>query len=432
MLLSSKYNYYLPYKNKKVIVFNGISKRFFLISESNTEEMKAVIEHPEKYVSREDYHPLISDLLNGGFIFDENLDEKDLIVKHYYDYVNDDTYLLIIMTTYDCNFHCWYCTQSHKNENLTDATVGRIKKHIAKYLIDNKIKKFVLSWFGGEPSLQYDRIIDISLFAKQFCREHGVIFSNGITTNGSLLSDAMIEGFSSCNLNRYQITIDGIRAMHNKVRFNNMIKDSFNVICNNIMKIIDNVSNPEVVLRYNYTSKNLSLDIIDDLNVLFPADYRSKIEFFPRKVWQEEESKIDNSKLERLYDKATNSGYCVNQIHDIVNNMCYAERKHFNTIFQNGEVDKCSNLNDGGRRGILDELGNIIWNGRLLEYDSLKFPYSMVCSECRHLPVCMGVCPVYRRVSIEQSLPFKCVFDNPDKSISASIRSYVSGILSYK
>ena len=105
MLLSSKYNYYLPYKNEKVIVFNGISKRFFLISESNTEEMKAVIEHPEKYVSIEDYHPLISDLLNGGFIFDENLDEKDLIVKHYYDYVNDDTYLLIIMTTYDCNFH---------------------------------------------------------------------------------------------------------------------------------------------------------------------------------------------------------------------------------------------------------------------------------------------------------------------------------------
>lgn len=432
MLLSSKYNYFLPYKDSKVIVFNGLSKNFFIVSEKNSHLMKEVIDTPAQYASENEYSSLMTKLLKGGFIHDENVNEKELIVKQYLDYSNNGTYLLIILTTFDCNFHCWYCTQSHKEENLTDDIVSRIKKHIAKYLTDHNIKNFVLSWFGGEPTLQYDKIIDISSFAKDFCLQHNISFSNGITTNGSLLSDNMIADFSSCNLNIYQITIDGTMSMHNKVRFNDMITDSFTVICNNIIKIIDQIPNAEVTLRYNYTSKNLSLDIIDDLNNMFPIEYRSKLEFFPRKVWQEKEEKIDYSMIERLYEKAISSGYNVNQCQDIIHSMCYAEQKYFNTIFQNGEVDKCSNLNNGERRGTLDDSGNIVWKTDLLEYDTRLFPYSNVCSECRHLPVCMGACPVRRRINIEHCVPFKCVFDNPDKSIEASIRSYVSGMLRLK
>lgn len=432
MLSSSKYNYFLSYKDSKVIVFNGLSKKFFLVSEENSNLMKEVIDTPAKYASKSEFSSLVDKLLKGGFIHDENVSEKELIAKQYLDYADNDTYLLVILTTYNCNFHCWYCTQSHIEENLTDDIVCRIKKHIAKYLIDNNIRNFVLSWFGGEPTLQYDKIIDISLFAKEFCQRHDISFSNGITTNGSLLSDSMIAGFSSCNLNRYQITIDGKKSMHNKVRFNDRITDSFTVICNNIKKIIDLIPNAEVTLRYNYTSKNLSLDIIDDLNYLFPVGYRSKLEFFPRKVWQEKEENISDIDIEMLYEKAIESGYNANQLHDITNNMCYAEHKHFNTIFQNGEVDKCSNLNDGQRRGNLDDDGNIVWKAGLPEYDSHMFPYSEFCAECRHLPVCMGLCPVRRRINIEHGIPFKCVFDNPDKSISMDIRNYVSGILNLK
>lgn len=109
--------------------------------------------------------------------------------------------------------------------------------------------------------------------------------------------------------------------------------------------------------------------------------------------------------------------------------MCYAEKEHFNTIFQNGEVDKCSNLNNGERRGFLDENGKIVWKKDLLEYANHQFPYSNVCSECRHLPVCMGACPVLRRIRVEQSVPFECIFENPGKSIQESIRGYVSEML---
>lgn len=431
MLLTSKYNYFLAYKNSKIIVFNGLSKQFFLVSEKNSDLMKKVIGTPEEYSSKESYASLIDKLRKNGFIHDENINEKDLIAEYYSDYVNNDSYLLIILTTYDCNFHCWYCTQSHNDENLTDNIVCRIKKHIAKYLIDNNIKHFNLSWFGGEPTLQYDRIIDISLFAKEFCLQHNIGFSNSITTNGSLLSDHMIDGFISCNLNRYQITIDGAKFKHNQVRFNNLIPDSFSVICNNIRKLIDKIPNIEITLRYNYTSKNLEFDVIDDLNSLLPVEYRNIIEFFPRKVWQEKEENISDIKLEELYEKAIKSGYNVNQIHDVINNLCYAERKNFNTIFQNGEVDKCSNLNEGTRRGILDESGNILWKVSLPEYDNRLFPYSKLCSECRHLPVCMGLCPARRRINFEHNKSFKCIFDDPDKIINAEIRNYVSGILNH-
>lgn len=429
MLHSSQYNYFLPYEGDKIIVFNGLTKQFFVISESNSHMLKEVIAEPEEYINRNDFSILMEKLINGGFICDDTVSEKELIARQYFEYVDKDSYLLIILTTYNCNFNCWYCTQSHKEEYLTDDVADRIKKHISRYLVENNIKNFVLSWFGGEPTLRDDKIIDISLFAKEFCMQHGVEFSNGITTNGSLLSDKMIENFLLCDLNRYQITIDGTREMHNKVRYNDTITDSFKVICNNITKIIDLGSDVEITLRYNYTSKNLSLDIIDDLNALLPIEYRTKIEFMPRKVWQEKEEKIDERKLRMLYEKAIKSGYIVNLANDMVNNICYAEKKHFNTIFQNGEVDKCSNLNIGQRRGRLDDNGNIMWEGDLSEYNSQRLPYPEECLECRHLPVCMGLCPVRRRLDIENAAPFKCLFEDPDRSISVNIRNYACEIL---
>ncbi len=429
MLTTSNYNYFLPYKDNKTIVFNGLTKRFFLISRTNAEAMEETIRHPDEYVSIDEYSDLLSKLQKGGFIHNNDINEIEIIKDGYQKYIDNNDYTLIILTTYNCNFHCWYCTQKHVDESLSDDIVKRIKKHISKYLTDNNINQFNLSWFGGEPSLQADKIIEISSFAKDFCLKHCIEFNNGITTNGSLLTEKMIRNFALCQLTDFQITIDGTKDMHNKVRFNNDIKDSFSIICNNLIRIIDNIPKAKITLRFNYTAKNLTSKIIDDLNDALPEDYRRKIIFFPRKVWQESENNINDKNLESLQQKAIDSGYILNYSNDIINNICYAEKKHFNTIFQNGEVDKCSNLEGASNRGVLDDTGNIIWNNDLPEYHQEKFPYSTNCTNCRHLPICMGICPVRRRIAAPNMTSAKCVFDNPDKEFNLSIRNYVSHIV---
>ena len=49
----------------------------------------------------------------------------------------------------------------------------------------------------------------------------------GITTNGSLLTERMIDRMIDLDFTDYQITLDGCKENHNKTKFNNVIQNSF-------------------------------------------------------------------------------------------------------------------------------------------------------------------------------------------------------------
>lgn len=146
----SLYNYYIKTDDDKLlIVFNGLTKSFFLVTIQNADSIKYVINHPNEYIERKEFLSLINSLSSKGFILEDNISELDCIERDYYQYINSDTYLLLILTTYNCNFNCWYCVQEHNNEFLSSETSGRIKKHIAKYLIENNIKIFSCLGLAG-------------------------------------------------------------------------------------------------------------------------------------------------------------------------------------------------------------------------------------------------------------------------------------------
>lgn len=292
--------------------------------------------------------------------------------------------------------------------------------------MENNIKNFQLSWFGGEPTLRPDTIVDISSFASQFCKQNSINFQNSITTNGSLLSEKLILQFALCGLNTYQITIDGKQDLHNKVRYNNSIKDSFSTICHNIIRLLNIIPEADITLRYNYTASNLDLQIVDDINRQFPEEYRSRIKFFPRKVWQEDENDIPEDVYRALCDKIISSGYSIELSHDIFSGICYAEKKHFNSIFQNGRVDKCSNIGLSQTRGSLDTDGNIVWDEDLIEYGGAQFLDNELCRECKFLPLCNGFCPVHRRKDKEEGKPKSCSLSNNVKYYERVIKSFVS------
>lgn len=225
--------------------------------------------------------------------------------------------------------------------------------------------------------------------------------------------------FALCGLNTYQITIDGKQDLHNKVRYNNSIKDSFSTICHNIIRLLNIIPEADITLRYNYTASNLDLQIVDDINRQFPEEYRSRIKFFPRKVWQEDENDIPEDVYRALCDKIISSGYSIELSHDIFSGICYAEKKHFNSIFQNGRVDKCSNIGLSQTRGSLDTDGNIVWDEDLIEYGGAQFLDNELCRECKFLPLCNGFCPVHRRKDKEEGKPKSCSLSNNVKYYKA-------------
>lgn len=283
---SSLYNYYVNDKDN-VIIFNGLTEASFRIGERNADVFKAIIESPDKFV--EDFKPFIDKMKGDGFIIEDDFNEEE-VVRNKYDYIrHGEEYMAMILSTYQCNLRCWYCTQDHADSWMSDETVRRIKKRIEKELRKDAIKHLSISWFGGEPLLAYDRVVEISRWAKNLAEELGKGFGAVITTNGTLLNRKRVEELRDAGINYYQITIDGNRETHNNVKI--LGKDSaYDRTIENIGYIIEHT---HCTLRFNYTKENLKPEsLIRDLDQTLSKENREKISFLIYKVWQEKAAEI--------------------------------------------------------------------------------------------------------------------------------------------
>lgn len=419
----SRYNVFLETSPNETLVFNGMSKKFFTFSSENIPLLKQILESPDTYYIKADYQGFLSTLKANGFLIDDNLDELDLLRSLFESYKDAKIYSLMILTTYACNFSCWYCVQKHRDVNLNPETIDKIKKHISKYLLENNIKTFQISWFGGEPLLNFDAIRNICLFAQDFCNRNGISYSCGITTNGSLVTPAMAVEMKNLGFKDFQITIDGIKENHNKTRYNTLIKDSFTRILNNIKILSEIIPDVEITLRFNYTNKNLNEAIVTQIDSAL-KDSKDKVELLFRKVWQEHDSTELSNRLGTILKMFQQKGYKI--LHDYDNlrlTSCYVEQTHYNSIFPDGTIDKCSNKDMGETRGYLSEDGDIVWEKLPDENEINVFNFPSECVDCLYLPLCMGPCPGNRKTLISEKM-IRCHIEDKDERFSDDIRNF--------
>lgn len=420
---TSKYNYFIPYTNNTYIVFNGITKRFFQISKAYIKPLKHILENPKEYMGELEYKNILQKMKNNGFLIDYNTEELKKIQSEYYSEINQPNYELMILPTYNCNFSCWYCVQHHRNEYMNIDIENRTKAHISRYLIENKIKSFTIAWFGGEPLLAFDCIERISKYAKLECQKLHIPFHCTITTNGSLLTEEIIYKMKDLFFDDFQITLDGNKEKHNKTRYNKNCPDSFCVILYNIIKILKIIPNVNLTLRYNYTAENLNHNIINQINSIIPFELRRFIRILPRKVWQEDEERIPIENLRDLFRCFKNSGYNIEHHVDVFHR-CYVENRHFNTIFHNGKVDKCSNIDIVQARGELLKDGIIKWTATPIFDTNNIYTLNSICKRCRFVPICKGPCPSRRERMLEENSNITCIWKNKTKANYNTILNY--------
>lgn len=416
---SSKYNICLPYEGNYVI-FNGITKRFFQVSSHNKNAFLQILSAPDEYVGK--YDSFLNRMVDEGFIIDNSVDELE-VIKQQYESMNDsDYYHLMILPTYACNVSCWYCTQKHRNVYISDEDVEKIKKHIVYYLTEHHLKGLNLSWFGGEPLLNFGRIIELSTFAQQFCKEHGLTFRNAITTNGILLSEEYLEKMKDLNFTFFQITVDGIQKEHDKVKVIKG-KSAYETTLRNVCLITEIIPSAEICLRYNYTMKNLKPgEFISNLNQFIPKEVRKHIRLSIMKIWQEDERNVDESKLDCLIENAYKSDYPVSVGPGFQS--CYVDNKHFNCFFSNGEIDKCDNEDFEECKGEINSDGRVVWSELPSFPIHTVFSHQNDCTYCKYLPVCYGPCPVERDRAWKNNSPLKCRFSDKDKVWNYRIYNY--------
>lgn len=153
----SKYNYYFTLDGNQDVIFNGRTKRFFRVSNKNSSRFRDILKNPDLYF--EQYKPFLLRMQDEGFVLCDDVDEYALVQDLYKQALRPNSCKLLILPTYQCNVRCWYCTQKHQDMRMGTDTLSRLKKHIEKILKQHKeINELYISWFGGEPMLEYDII----------------------------------------------------------------------------------------------------------------------------------------------------------------------------------------------------------------------------------------------------------------------------------
>jgi uncharacterized protein len=147
---------------------------------------------------------------------------------------------LTLNLTHECNMRCKYCAFSglykyqRTHSKLSMSTETAMKAIDAFMGQTQGAKESTLSFYGGEPLVQFDRIVAIVNYAMQLKQDRELHLH--LTTNGTLLDDTILEFLIAHNV-QVQISLDGPRDVHDRYRVYRNGDGTFDRIMANIRRI---------------------------------------------------------------------------------------------------------------------------------------------------------------------------------------------------
>ncbi|MFS5404575.1 radical SAM protein [Streptococcus agalactiae] len=426
MLKPSQYNV-VKKKDNKLIIFNTLTGKK-LVGDKDIEF--SVLEKISKgacisEISSSD----ISRLTEEGFLVSDNDDEFENATHIYRDIIADNVLELTIVVTDGCNFKCGYCYQEERKflsiaDNVLDNILQYIHQEGGKYRVIR------VNWFGGEPMLAFDKIIEFMKQCIEICKYHKIGLVSGMTTNGYLLTSDRLETLIKHKVFMFQITLDGSRNTHNKLRPHINNDDSYDVIIDNLKSISLNVKKYyEIIIRINLT-KSIASNIEDFIEEIKFLKKNRKIALNCQKMSNYGGNSvkllftemIDNKDFVLVYDSLVQHGFKVSQQPAVKAGagLCSACKPNSFYIDQRGNILKCSlaiydrELSATNRIGFIDKVGNMVIDSELENSWIIREEPDKKCYSCKFYPICFNhycpfrrlnsrkkVCYGYRRATID-------------------------------
>lgn len=336
----------------------------------------------------------------------DKLKIKALVLNNRYNTLNNN---ITILSTLDCNFSCKYCFANKGDFYLKENTEDGIINYIKQFIKRSGDSSFNITWMGGEPLLNYDRIVGISRKLLEITSN----FSADIITNGSLITDSISKQLIAINIKYVQVTLDGTESENNATRIFRDGKGTFNEINNGISSFLKYNKNDEHIglnIRVNLSKKDAPHEIFAKTyryiknkypysNVFITPGFIESIDengscsanFFTK-------SEIVNfyKILVEMYGMYEYSLYPKG-----INSECAVRSPSSFTIGPNGELYNCwdSIGKSNAVFGQLKQEGTIsIINEELLYKYTTGADHitNAKCLECEVLPICTGGCPEKR------------------------------------
>lgn len=422
----SRYNNFVVYKDN-ILCYNTLSNALALFTKDEFEVIECLLQNLNEF--KEEYPELYAAMYKRGFVVSEDFDELAYVkLQNNKVIYSSNQYHVIINPTLDCNLTCWYCSTEYSKAvhsgRMSDEMVCRVKKHLKKLIDEENVKSLHLDWFGGEPMLYFDEVINpISSYVKENLHNN-MNYTQHITTNATLFTEDRIYLMKELGFTSFQIPIDGNEVRHNKIKYNKDKSGTYKQVLETVNRISDIMPDSTIILRINYdtqTLKNIK-DIAKDLSE--KCKQTLLIDF--QKVWQVPNRKEEIDLLREVKIWFENEGFSTTfwafvpkQFH-----RCYADRLNNYAINYDGRIFKCTARDYGNDKviGTLLENGDVDWNQSLLAamFDKSTFENER-CLNCNKMPVCMGPCITSNYEARLRNEPIPCNLDHAQYSFDSYV-----------
>ena len=309
--------------------------------------------------------------------------------------------MLTIMPTEGCNFACPYCYETHSSANMSRELLTQIHTYIANQA--QHCRFISLSWFGGEPTLCKETILETSALVQSLQHRYGFDYKGQMTTNGYLLDlDSFLEYFRAGIID-YQVTLDGWD--HDKMRPHISGSGTLQTILKNLIALVDLPKSEykfHVIIRRNVLNGDNDFSWYDYMHKLFGADDRFSISVCPVCDWGGDSVKSLNiaSKSEKEILATAHESYLdkIGMRRERAgttpfSNICASSCSHGFVFRADGKIEKCTIVLDHPKNlvgrvdpqagVILDEDANRSWTSSELKPK---------CYTCPDVLSCLNIC----------------------------------------
>lgn len=389
MMKLSIYNYIQKVCRNKYLVWNTFSGAILSLTRQEFIELTN-LSGPTFDKNKEDY-------ISNNIIVRANEDELGIIEQKRKDaYFNTKGCSFRVVTTTACNARCAYCYEQLSetctiNQKVADDILNYIFKEI-----EGK-ETFSITWFGGEPLINKNIINYMNKKIREHISNKPIKYTNRIITNASLFDEALCKlAKEEWKLDSIQITLDGTRKKHNKIKNYIGIKDAFSLTIKNINTLLK--YDLPVVIRLNYGLQNYR-----DLKRLIKylkTNLIKKVNIYPSPIFSingnENSSVIQMKKLGKYHygiNKCLKKCGFKEHIIDFPvakANPCGSTLPTYKVIMPDGRFFKCATemkYNDhcvgSIYEGIKDTEIHKKWLNLNLDEE---------CKKCVYLPICQGGC----------------------------------------
>jgi len=399
----SKYTFLFPdQQSSKYYIYNTLSNTLMNIDIEIYNVLLECKKNNRKFIKEKIDEELYKILEEKRFIVDNDKDEFLLYKSILQSQRSDSTHMhLTIAPTMDCNFSCHYCFEKKEKNYINSDTIDSLIKYLET---KNNIESIFLTWFGGEPLMAIEQIKE---FYTKFKKVWKKDFKSNIITTGYHITPEVIAMLKEVEISSIQITLDGDKSSHNRIKYLDESTDVFSHIINNLELIEKYAPEIHVTIRVNISKENAK-EYVGLYSFL--KKKLKKIGIAPAFVKNRSKNNCDLNNY--YFNRQESSQFIIDLIkkHNIHSpwitypsrffEECAIRNKNSLALDPDGYVYKCWEI-IGNKQyavgklidGEIKDINYTMLNRQMYGADPIE---DKICSKCSYLPICNGGCPIQR------------------------------------